>query len=79
MSAEFPRWVYNHEGGVIVQNQSSLDALDGDWYFSPADVPAPNEEAAFRTSLSLQAQTKGIAIDGRWSSRRIQSEIDKVG
>lgn len=38
---EFPKWKYTQGDARIVQNADEEAALEGKWYDSPADVPAP--------------------------------------
>lgn len=75
----YPKWLYRAERAVIVDDEAARDALDGNWYESPADVPAPDEEAVARAALIAAAEAKGFVVDGRWSDKRIAAEIAKAG
>lgn len=79
----YPKWVYNAAGGVIVQDKAEHDALEGDWYESPADVPAPGAEAPVaesvaRAELVAAAEAKGLTVGKRWSDKRLAAEIEKA-
>ena len=44
-AATHPKWKYHAtEAPVIVADEAAEAALDGDWFDSPADVPAADAE-----------------------------------
>ena len=78
-TVHFPKWLYAAGNqSLIVQSQDEQDALEGNWYESPADVPEEGAEAVARADLIAKAETLGIAVDGRWSDKRIAAELAKV-
>lgn len=79
MKQSYPKWLYA-EGGqaLIVQTQDEHEAMEGNWYESPADIPEPGAEASARDALIAEAEAKGIAVDKRWSDKRLAAEIEKA-
>ena len=74
----FPAWKYSVGQAIIVKDEDEANALEGNWYDSPADIPDAATEAASRDKLIADAEDKGIKVDKRWSDARIADEIEKV-
>ncbi len=74
----YPKWLYSAGASLIVANEDDHAALEGDWYESPADVPAPGSGPVGRDALLAQAEAKGVKVDKRWSDARLTEEITKA-
>jgi hypothetical protein len=45
MKQEYPKWLYSKDGAVLVQDEASHKALEGEWFDNPADIGAEKPEA----------------------------------
>ena len=82
----YPKWVHfeDKRPSVIVQNKAEHDALLGG--IAPTPAPAKEDTAPAvvtlvgsnddLTILRKLAAEKGIAIDGRWSMKKIRAKIE---
>lgn len=71
----YPCWLYAVTGPRLIADEAEHLALEGDWYESPADIP---EAETARAALEARAAAAGVAIDGRWSSKRLEAEVLKA-
>jgi len=76
--SSYPKWLYSVDKALIVQDEAEHQALEGNWYESPADIPAPEAEAVARAELIAQAEAKGVQVDKRWGDKRLAEEIAKA-
>ena len=68
----YPKYLYGADNAVVlVQNAAEHDAIEGNWYESPADVPEAGAEAASRAELEAKATELGIEFNGRNSDRTL--------
>jgi hypothetical protein len=84
---EFPKWKYAVDGGVIVEDADAETALGAGWFAFPEDVvnaqatgqaalqAAADQAAQDLLVLRETAKDLGIAVDGRWSASRLETEI----
>ena len=83
---QFPKWKYAHGDAVIVQDEGEEAALVGDWFDSPAEVPAPVvvltddeqmmvDAKAEKAQLLAKAGVLGIVIDARWGIAKIKEAL----
>lgn len=80
MSQDYPKWLYSKTGSILVQDRAAQDALEGNWFESPADIVETLDEIVYlpdRSELLATAEELGIKVDKRWSDARIKNEIDK--
>ena len=80
MSKDYPKWLYRKTGSILIQDKVAQDALEGNWFESPADIVETLDEIAYspdRNELLAMAEELGIKVDKRWSDARIKQEIDK--
>lgn len=82
----YPKWKYAQGKSLIVADESEEAALEGDWFDSPADVPAetvePTEEEqllidakAEKEQLLEEALKQGVTVDKRWGIARIKEAL----
>lgn len=74
----YPACFYSATGSVIVKNEAEHEALEGDWYDSPADVPAPAVVAVERAALIVRAEAAGLKVNGTWGEKRLLAEVEKA-
>lgn len=74
----YPCWLYSASGPLMVLDEAHHESLEGDWYESPADVPAADVAAADRAALLARAEAVGLAVDKRWGDKRLQAEVEKA-
>lgn len=84
--AKYPRWKYAQGNAVIVEDEAAEAALEGQWYDSPADIPAPVIESseeeqllidakAEKDALLAEAEARGITVDKRWGIARLKEAL----
>lgn len=82
-----PVFMYRKDEARLFQSLADVPAGEG-WVDSPAKVgadlpapavaePAPEPEDDARGGLIAEAEALGIRVDGRWSDKRLASEIAK--
>jgi len=52
---EYPKWKYTAGDAKIVQDAAEEGALEGSWYDSPADIPAPKPAKGAKAVADQQA------------------------
>ncbi len=72
----YPCWLYSADNCVLVHSEDDENALVGDWYESPADVPAPIERVGEHASMLDRAAAAGIVVDRRWGEKRLAAEVE---
>ena len=69
---EYPRWIYTQDGSFVVDSKDEHDKHPG------ASLTPIVEGEAVEVDLVALAESKGIKVDKRWSTARLQSEIEKA-
>lgn len=55
---KYPKWKYAQGASQIVGSAEEEEALEGDWYDTPADVPAPKAPKG-KGAAAAQAADQG--------------------
>lgn len=63
---------------MIVKSLEEHEALEGDWFDSPADVPAADVVAVERAALLERAEAAGLKVNGTWGEKRLTAEVEKA-
>lgn len=72
----YPCWAYGSAGAVLFRSEAEFSAAEGDWYDTPADVPAEAIVTADRQALIAEAEGLGVKVDRRWGDKRLAEAID---
>lgn len=73
----YPKWKYARGASLIVESETEEQALKGDWYDNPGEVPEDEKDdaKAVKDVLIAEAAERSIPVDPRWSIDKLREAL----